>query len=120
MFFLFVFFACERTCVAAPQYPRPRLADKTRRATSFANILRTTIHPFADRCWGFFLFFLYSSCVCTDQKVMEALGVGIGLKTVCIVGGIDMFQQVTLGCCSLARTCEGVGNWDRGYDFAVP
>lgn len=26
---------------------------------------------------------------------MEALGVGIGLKTVCIVGGIDMFQQVT-------------------------
>lgn len=27
-------------------------------------------------------------------KVMEALGVGIGLKTVCIVGGIDMFQQV--------------------------
>lgn len=28
-------------------------------------------------------------------KVMEALGVGIGLKTVCIVGGIDMFQQVT-------------------------
>lgn len=25
---------------------------------------------------------------------MEALGVGIGLKTVCIVGGIDMFQQV--------------------------
>lgn len=28
---------------------------------------------------------------------MEALGVGIGLKTVCIVGGIDMFQQV--GCC---------------------
>lgn len=29
-----------------------------------------------------------------DSKVMEALGVGIGLKTVCIVGGIDMFQQV--------------------------
>lgn len=27
-------------------------------------------------------------------QVMEALGVGIGLKTVCIVGGIDMFQQV--------------------------
>ena len=28
---------------------------------------------------------------------MKALGVGIGLKTVCIVGGIDMFQQVTNG-----------------------
>ncbi|CAM9392112.1 unnamed protein product, partial [Ectocarpus sp. 6 AP-2014] len=27
------------------------------------------------------------------NEVMEALGVGIGLKTVCIVGGIDMFQQ---------------------------
>lgn len=27
---------------------------------------------------------------------MEALGVGIGLKTVCIVGGIDMFQQVII------------------------
>lgn len=27
-------------------------------------------------------------------KVMQALGVSIGLKTVCIVGGIDMFQQV--------------------------
>ncbi|CAM9672715.1 unnamed protein product, partial [Discosporangium mesarthrocarpum] len=29
------------------------------------------------------------------NEVMVALGTGIGLKTVCIVGGIDMFQQAT-------------------------
>lgn len=44
---------------------------------------------------------------------MEALGVGIGLKTVCIVGGIDMFQQVTTLVVGVARTRKVAGGgWD--------
>lgn len=47
--------------------------------------------------------------LCTGEKVMEALGVGIGLKTVCIVGGIDMFQQVTLHLVVGGGRAAGVG-----------
>lgn len=71
------------------------------------------------------IIFLYSlacslarSLAPTTSKVMEALGVGIGLKTVCIVGGIDMFQQVMYwsidGLFSIGKL-----QWERGRYFSV-